>query len=306
MLHLLTDPKHSVNSVCFSADGDLLVSGSDDTTLKIWSKGSSGNFECKSTLNVDGSISSLDFSPCGTKIAAACNDYRNDVFTVKILSSSSESAGTFECESTLTGHTGNPESSVSCLAAIQAHFIRDELPPFFGEEEGWMGLEDDDLISKDHLQELLSDPHMNLTEADIELLHVDALFDYLLSLDASQGELVKKDVFNKALEQADTSTVVYNPNPRLLCTLNVDGQVSSLDFSPCGTKIAVACNDHGNDVFTVKILSSSSESAGTFECQSTLTGHTRYVPAFSCSACSQSRGVCSLSSDAQHCLERRV
>merc|ERR1712216_732604 len=31
--------------------------------------------------------------------------YRNDVFTVKILSSSSESAGTFECESTLTGHT---------------------------------------------------------------------------------------------------------------------------------------------------------------------------------------------------------
>ena len=120
---------------------------------------------------------------------------------------------------TLTGHTGNPESSVSCLAAIQAHFIRDELPPFFGEEEGWMGLEDDDLISKDHLQELLSDPDMNLTEADIEVLHVDALFDYLLSLDASQGELVKKDVFNKALEQADTSTVVYNPNPRLLCTL---------------------------------------------------------------------------------------
>ena len=50
MLHLLTYPQHSVNSVCFSADGDLLVSGSDDTTLKIWSKGSSGNFECKSTL----------------------------------------------------------------------------------------------------------------------------------------------------------------------------------------------------------------------------------------------------------------
>ena len=50
MLHLLTYPQHSVNSVCFSADGDLLVSGSDDKTLKIWSKGSSGTFECKSTL----------------------------------------------------------------------------------------------------------------------------------------------------------------------------------------------------------------------------------------------------------------
>ena len=104
MLHLLTYPQHSVNSVCFSADGDLLVSGSDDETLKIWSKGSSGTFECESTLDVDGSISSLDFSPCGTKIAAACNDYDNDKYTVKILGSSSESAGTFECKSTLTGH----------------------------------------------------------------------------------------------------------------------------------------------------------------------------------------------------------
>ena len=101
MLHLLTDLKHSVNSVCFSADGDLLVSGSDDKTLKVWSKGSSGTFECQSTLNVDGSISSLDFSPCGTKIAAACNYYNNHNYTVKILGSSSESAGTFECKSTL-------------------------------------------------------------------------------------------------------------------------------------------------------------------------------------------------------------
>ena len=50
MLHIVNDPKHRVRSVCFSADGDMLVSGSDDKTLKIWSKGSSGNFECKSTL----------------------------------------------------------------------------------------------------------------------------------------------------------------------------------------------------------------------------------------------------------------
>ena len=50
MLQLLTDLKHSVNSVCFNADGDLLVSGGDDKTLKVWSKGSSGTFECESTL----------------------------------------------------------------------------------------------------------------------------------------------------------------------------------------------------------------------------------------------------------------
>ena len=149
------------------------------------------------------------FDPQKPNILASCSRDK----TIKIWDIESGS-----CLSTLRGHTGNPESSVSCLSAIQAHFIREEFPPFFGEDECWVGLEDD-LISKDHLQELLSDPDMNLTEADIEVLHVDALFDYLLSLDASQGELVKKDVFNKALEQADTSTVVYNPNPRLLCTL---------------------------------------------------------------------------------------
>ena len=50
MSHTLTDPKHRVSSVCFSADGNLLVSGSFDKTLKIWSVGSSGNYECQSTL----------------------------------------------------------------------------------------------------------------------------------------------------------------------------------------------------------------------------------------------------------------
>ena len=71
---MLTSLQHRVFSVCFSADGKFIASGSKDRTVKIWSVGSSGTFECESTLDVDGSILSLDFSPCGTKIAAACND----------------------------------------------------------------------------------------------------------------------------------------------------------------------------------------------------------------------------------------
>ena len=159
------------------------------------------------------------FAPTG-KYIASCGDDR----TVRVWDATTgEPIG-----SPLRGHTGNPGSSVSCLAAIQAHFIRENFHPFFGEEGGWVHLGDDDLISKDDLQELLWDADLKLTEADIEVLDVDALFDYLLSLDASQGELVKKDVFNKALEQAQTSTVVYNPNPRLLCTLAGHRYVPSL------------------------------------------------------------------------------
>ena len=108
MLRMLTYPKHSVTSVCFNADGNKLVSGSYDKTLKVWSVGSSGTFECESTLRVDGQVSSLDFSPCGSKIAAAFNvfddDYDFESGGVKIFGMVG-STGTFECESTLAGHT---------------------------------------------------------------------------------------------------------------------------------------------------------------------------------------------------------
>ena len=78
-------------------------------------------------------VVSVCFSSDGKQIASGSRDK-----TVKIWNASSG-----ELQSTLGGHTGNPESSVSCLAAIQAHFIREEFPPFFGEDECWVGLEDD-------------------------------------------------------------------------------------------------------------------------------------------------------------------
>ena len=98
MLHLLTDPKHSVNSVCFSADGDLLVSGSSDKTLKIWSKGSSGNFECKSTLRGDKEVHCVSFSPDGDMLAAGDGDYQGG--NVRLYD-----VQTGEVKSTLTGHS---------------------------------------------------------------------------------------------------------------------------------------------------------------------------------------------------------
>jgi len=49
MIRVLTSHNHRVTSVAWSKD-DKLASGSFDTTVKIWSVGSTGTFECQSTL----------------------------------------------------------------------------------------------------------------------------------------------------------------------------------------------------------------------------------------------------------------
>ena len=62
-----------VNCVAFdSKNPNILVSCSLDETIKMWDITSGSSL---STLRVDGSVLSLDFSPCGTKIAATSNRY---------------------------------------------------------------------------------------------------------------------------------------------------------------------------------------------------------------------------------------
>ena len=99
--------------MCFAPTGKYIASCSDDGTVRVWDAATGE--AVGSPLNVDGEVSSLDFSPCGTKIAAACNDYNNDNYTVKILGSSSESAGTFEYQSTFKRHRYVPSPCIECL-----------------------------------------------------------------------------------------------------------------------------------------------------------------------------------------------
>ena len=56
-----------VFSVCFSSDGKQIASGSWDETVKIWNA-SSG--ELQSTLDVDGEVFCVSYSPDGEFIAA--------------------------------------------------------------------------------------------------------------------------------------------------------------------------------------------------------------------------------------------
>ena len=119
MSHTLTDPKHSVNSVCFSADGDLLVSGSDDKTLKIWSKGSSGTFECESTLAGHSErVNCVVFSPNG-KVIASCSGegYMRDNSVRLWDASTGEPIG-----SPLAGHSGRGVY-YRCVRAVHSFML---------------------------------------------------------------------------------------------------------------------------------------------------------------------------------------
>ena len=74
----------------------------------------------------------------------------------------------------------------------------------------------------------------------------------------------------------DTATSQVREPP-----LRVDGVVSSLDISPCGTKIAATSNNHYHDKYEIKMFNLNLRS-GDWEIQSesTLRGH-RYVPSLS-------------------------
>ena len=72
MLHLLTYLQYSVSSVCFNADGNMLVSASWDKTVKVWSVGTSGTLECQSTLTGHtGWVRQVEFIDADTVVSSS-------------------------------------------------------------------------------------------------------------------------------------------------------------------------------------------------------------------------------------------
>ena len=93
---VLTHRNRRVWSVAWSPDGTKVASGSEDNTVKIWET-STGT--CQSTLNGHShSVTSVAWNNDGTKLASGSLDN-----TVRIWSVGS--AGTFECQSPLSGNS---------------------------------------------------------------------------------------------------------------------------------------------------------------------------------------------------------
>ena len=76
------------------------------------------------------------------------------------------------------------------------------------------------------------------------------------------GDMIAVGCYNGKIHLLDTATAAVKRS------LTVDSPVYSVAFSPDGTKLASGSLDH-----TVRIWSVGS--AGTFECQSPLRGHSR-------------------------------
>ena len=88
--------------MAFHPEDRVVASCSEDKSIKLWNLDDGGLI---STMNVDGEVESVHWSPCGTKIAAACNDDDTDNYCVKILNSET---GALLCA--LRGHSAEIRS----------------------------------------------------------------------------------------------------------------------------------------------------------------------------------------------------
>jgi WD40 repeat protein len=72
ILHALTSACHSVNSVAFSPDGELIASGSQDNTMNIWDA-KTGTLQSMSTEHSKGYVFPLIFFALVVSSANCCH-----------------------------------------------------------------------------------------------------------------------------------------------------------------------------------------------------------------------------------------
>ena len=200
-----------VMGVCFSPDGKQLASGSWDGEVVIWNLATG---EQLFQQTVDSRVRSIIFAPCGTKLAAACNNYPRHC--VKIFCKEG-STGKFGCQSTLRG-----ESQMHCVA--------------FSPDGCLIAAGDGDTKTYDNDRD---------ATGTIRLYHAatGAPFGSLLRGHAACVYSVAWSPDGRlASGSLDKTVRIWNPaTGEQLCQLRCDATVYSVAFSPDATIIAAGC-----------------------------------------------------------------
>ncbi len=66
-------------SVAFSSDGNILASGAQDNTIKVWDVSNRGNFPLLQTISLDG-VGKIAFSPDGKNLAIASSNKKVEIW----------------------------------------------------------------------------------------------------------------------------------------------------------------------------------------------------------------------------------
>ena len=217
-----TGVDEEIYCLSYAPSCDVIAAGSESGKIVFINAQTGEKILC--SLKVDGQVESLDFSPCGTKIAATSNNYEDETWEIKTFNLNLQT-GDGKIESELTLSCG---SKVLCLALkdniIAAGCANGEIKMF-------------KLNESQDFREIHSQSTMSCGSAVLSL----DFKDNMIIAGCSNGEIkiFKLDKFQ------DWGEILSEP------PLSCGDLVWDVRFSPDGKHIAAGCSDGRVFIFSL-------------------------------------------------------
>ena len=275
-LSTMTGHQKPVCGVSFDPQGKTLASCSFDKTVRLWD--ASTGAPVGTPLTVEGCVFSVVFAPCGTKLAASCSDYPNH-HSVKIFNKEG-STGNFLCQSTL-----EVDGEVACvtyapdgskLAAAYSRSIAifnaetNEVPCTVSGHSKRVNVvrwnNDGTKFASGSNDNTVKIWNPATGEQPCQLKVDGAVI--CLAFSPTEDLIAACDHLGNILFLNTTGEKTLSP---VTPVTSVHGRVSSIDFAPCGTKLACVLTLYSGSLcrHSVKIFTKE-RSTGNFVCQSTV------------------------------------